>query len=118
MQTVEAPEMMNKSIPVGGPEALSALEVKAVFEKVLDKPLKIKRTPAFMMKLMGIVLAPFNPAASNIMKLNYLSAVEPSVIDTSAQAKKLGIQLTTAEEFLKEKLTKNESRNTSYQTVN
>lgn len=118
VKAIDAPELMNKSMPVGGPEALSALEVKAVFEKVFDKPLKIKRTPALMMKLMGIVLAPFNPAASNIMKLNYLSAVEPSAIDTSAQAKKLGIQLTTAEEFLKEKLTKHESRNTSYQPVN
>jgi nucleoside-diphosphate-sugar epimerase len=112
VKAIEEPDLFNKTIPLGGPEALSALEIKAVFEKVLGKPLNIKKTPAYVMKIMGNLLAPFNPAASNIMKLNYLSAVEPSTIDVSALAEKLGIKLTTAEEFLEEKLAMTERENT------
>jgi uncharacterized protein YbjT (DUF2867 family) len=113
VKAIEEPEFVNKAIPLGGPEALSALEIKAVFEKVLGKPLKTKSTPAFVMKLMGNLLAPFNPAASNIMKLNYLSAVEPSVSETTALAEKLDMKLTTAEEFLEEKMAMAERKNIS-----
>ncbi len=62
------------TIQFGGPEALSALEVKAIFEKVLNKSLKVKRTPAMMMKVMGNVFSLFNEGASNIFKLNYMAA--------------------------------------------
>lgn len=104
VKAVEAPSLMNQKIPLGGPEALSTLDIKAIFEKVLGKELKIKRTPAFMMKLMGNLLAPFSTNASNIMKLNYLSATQESIIDSADLANRLGIKLTTAEAFLRQKL--------------
>lgn len=104
IKALEEPSMINQKIPLGGPEALSTLEVKAIFEKVLGKELKVKHTPALLMKIMGNLLAPFNTNASNIMKLNYIAATEESIIDSSDLAKKLGIRLTTAEEFLRQKL--------------
>jgi hypothetical protein len=57
------------------------------------------------MKLLGNIMAPFFPNAANIMKLNYMHATEESIIDSSELAKQLGIHLTTAEEFMKHKLT-------------
>lgn len=103
-KAVDEPSMMNQVIPLGGPQALSALELKAVFEKVLNKKLKVKHTPAFLMKLMGNILSPIAPSAANILKLNYLNATVESHIDSSELAAKLGIKLTTAEEFMQEKL--------------
>jgi uncharacterized protein YbjT (DUF2867 family) len=104
VKAVDEPSMRNQVIPLGGPEALSSLEVKAIFEKVLGRELKVKRTPAFMMKLLGNLMAPFAPNAASIMKLNYISATAESIIDCSALADMLGIQLSTAEEFLRQKL--------------
>jgi NADH dehydrogenase len=104
VKAVDEPSMLNQVIPLGGPAALSTLEVKKIFEKVLDRKLKIKRTPAFMMKLLGNLMGPFAPNAANIMRLNYIAATAESIIDSSALAEKLGIRLTTAEEFLRQKL--------------
>lgn len=102
-KAVDEPGLMNKIIPLGGPEALSFLDVKANFEKVLARDLKIKRIPLWVIKSLGNIMAPFFPNAANIMKLNYLHAVEESIIDSSELAQRLGIRLTTAEEFLKKK---------------
>jgi nucleoside-diphosphate-sugar epimerase len=101
---LDNPDLNNQTVELGGPEALSALEVKAIFEKVLEKPLKVKKTPATMMKVMGNVFSLFNEGASNILKLNYLGATESSIIDSSEWAKKLGIHLISAEQYLRAKL--------------
>lgn len=46
-------EVMNKTYDLGGPASLSSLEAKSIFKNLLGKELKIKRTPVFVMKLMG-----------------------------------------------------------------
>lgn len=104
VNAIDHPALVNKTIPIGGPEALSSLEVKAILEDLLEKPLKIKRTPTMMMKLMGNVFSLFNEGASNIFKLNYLAATTSTAVDCTALAQKLGIDLMTAEEYLRAKI--------------
>ena len=100
VKSIDNEELINQTFDIGGPEALTALDIKAVFESVLNEPLTIKRTPAFMMKLLGNVMAPFNPAASNIFKLNYMQSTMPMVTDCRDLAKRLDIDLISAEGFL------------------
>lgn len=104
VKAIDHPDMINVTQMIGGPQALSGMEVKSIFEKVLNKPLKIKKTPAVMMKVMGNVFSLFNKPASNIFKLNYANATESSVFDTSELAEKLGVELISAEGFLNEKI--------------
>ena len=101
--SLENPKMYNQDFPIGGPQSLSPLEVKSIFEKVLGRKLKVKKTPRFMMKLLGNVFALFNEGASNIFKLNYMSATVPTTIDSDELAKSLGIRLISVEEYLRAK---------------
>ncbi|MFD2203415.1 SDR family oxidoreductase [Shivajiella indica] len=88
-------------IPIGGPEALSPLEVKKIFEKVYNKSLKVKSTPPFVMKILSWILGPFNKAASNIMAMNYVMATSDSVIpDMRKKADQFEVDLISAEKFL------------------
>lgn len=57
-----------------------------------------------MMRLMGNIFSLFNQGASNIFKLNYMAATESSQVDSTGWAKKLGINLISAEEYLDQKL--------------
>ncbi|MCC5932057.1 MAG: SDR family oxidoreductase [Cyclobacteriaceae bacterium] len=98
---VDLPEVKNSIMNLGGPEALSMLEVVQIFEKVLGKKLVVKHTPAVIMKLMSYVLKPFNPAASNIMALNYATAKTESHVIMEELTKQFGIRLTSAEEYLR-----------------
>jgi uncharacterized protein YbjT (DUF2867 family) len=90
-------------IAIGGPEALSALEVKEIFEDLLAKPLKVKSTPAVVMIILKAILGLGNKAAANIMALNYAGASVNTVVDTQKTAAEFGVELTPAREFLRSK---------------
>ena len=77
------------------------MEIKSLFEKVLQRKLRIKRTPVFVIKLLTKLLKIFNPAGANLLQLNYLGATESSFVDSKRLAAEFGIQLTTAEDYLR-----------------
>jgi uncharacterized protein YbjT (DUF2867 family) len=104
VRAVGHPSSTNAVFDVGGPEALSQKEVVRTFEKVLGRPLVVKHAPAVIFRIGRYLLAPFSPAAANIMGLNYVSTYVDSVIDMTETARLFGVQLTSAEQFLRHKL--------------
>ena len=86
----------------GGPEALTFLDVVHLYEKVLSTTLRVKRTPAPMLRAAIPILRPFSPAGSNLMCLNYSSATEETLPDPTV-ALAFGVRLTSAETFLRNK---------------
>ncbi|MEP7147772.1 MAG: SDR family oxidoreductase [Acidobacteriota bacterium] len=103
VRAVRHPAAENKIYDIGGPEALTQNEVLAVFEKILGRSLKPKRTPAVIFKVGYNLLRFFSPAAANIMGLNYYSATNSSVVDMTSTADLFNVRLTSVEEFLREK---------------
>ena len=105
VRSIGSPLARNRVLEAGGPESLSQLDVVKVYERLLGRAVKVSKTPAFVFRLVAAGLAPFSPAASNIMALNHLSATESGIVpDAGKTASELGIRLTTAEEFLRQKL--------------
>ncbi|WP_194774911.1 SDR family oxidoreductase [Pararhodonellum marinum] len=93
-----------KTYTIGGPEPLSALDLKGIFEELYGKPLKIKSSPPILIKLIAKVMSFSNPAASNIMYLNYYSAMADHVVPHALEtAESFGVKLTSVKEFLEEK---------------
>jgi uncharacterized protein YbjT (DUF2867 family) len=104
VNAIGKPAALGRTIPIGGPEALTALEVKSHFEQVYGKPLKVKSTPAPIMRLMSVVLAPFNINAANIMALNHAGATRDTIIaDARELAAEFGVELHSVEDYLREK---------------
>jgi NADH dehydrogenase len=104
VKAVKDPAALNKIFDIGGPEALTQKEVKAIFEKVLNKTLKERHTPAALFKIASPLMKIFSPAAANIIGINYCSAVTESHVDMTETAKLFGVRLTSAEEFLTKRL--------------
>jgi uncharacterized protein YbjT (DUF2867 family) len=105
VRSVNAPVARNKTFDVGGPEALSILDVVGIYERILGKKLRVSATPAFTFRLLRALLAPFSPAAANIMAINHLAATESGLVPDAAEtAARFGMSLTTAEQFLRNKL--------------
>lgn len=102
--SIDNKDLYHQTLPIGGPEALSPLEIKSIFERVLNQPLRVKSTPAWVMKIMGKLLAPFNPPAASLLDLNYRSAHQDSIIKTSPLAQQLNIRLLSTEEYLRSKI--------------
>ncbi len=87
---------------LGGPEALSYLDVVKLFEKVIGANLRVKKTPTMVLRILSQVLRPFNPAAANIMYINLIAATEETFCDASTPAH-FRVSLTSAESFLRTK---------------
>lgn len=87
---------------LGGPEALTYLDVVHRYEQVLGIPLRVKKTPKFVFWLAAKTLRPFHPAAANLMLLNYIAASEETLPDPLTQ-QAYPLPLTTCEAFLRRK---------------
>ena len=94
----------NRVFEIGGPEALSAMDVAAVFEKVLRRKLVVRRTPVVVLKMAAIVVGVFSAAGANLLKLACNAASVEEVIDSRGVAEMFGVRLTRAEEFLRKKI--------------
>lgn len=103
VMAVGHPRARNAIFDVGGPEALSQNDVLAIYQKVLQKPLTAKYTPAIVFRIGHALLKPFSPAAANIMGVNYAGATIDSAVDMSESARMFGVRLTSAEEVLRHK---------------
>jgi uncharacterized protein YbjT (DUF2867 family) len=89
---------------IGGPEALSFIDVARLYENLLGVTLVVKRTPAWVFRAAAPVLRLFSPAAANLMCLNYIGATEPTVWDSTAVANAFEVRLTSAESFLRARI--------------
>jgi uncharacterized protein YbjT (DUF2867 family) len=87
---------------IGGPEALTFLDVVRIYERILNVKLRVKKTPAPVFRVLSAVLGLFSPAAANLMALNYISTKEESSV-TPDSAAAFGVRLTSAESFLRAK---------------
>lgn len=87
---------------IGGPEALTYLDVVRLYETLLGYSLKVEKTPAWLFRGIASLMRPFHRAGSNLMQLNYVGAIDESIAGPAA-AKLYGIQLTSAAQFLREK---------------
>jgi len=86
----------------GGPQALTFLDIVGIYEALLNVKLRVKKTPAWIFRLLCLAMRPFNPACSNLMGLNYIAATENSILDPDGKTPAaFGVTLTTAESFLR-----------------
>lgn len=105
VHAIGKPEAMQRIIPIGGPEAISPLEVKAIFEEAYQKPLTVKSAPPAVMRIMSLVHSPFNINAANILAMNYAGAMHDSLVpDAQRTAGEFGVKLQSAREFIQEKM--------------
>jgi uncharacterized protein YbjT (DUF2867 family) len=88
---------------VGGPEALCWREVADLYAQVLGREVTVRTTPVAPLKVMSKLLAPFSPAASNLLALN-VTAAAADMVPPPDLAEALGIgPMKRVETFLKEK---------------
>lgn len=72
------PSARDRVITVGGPEALTAREIAETVARVTRKPLAVRGLPMPLLKVMQVVLRPFNPVFARRIQ-------QMIVLDTSQQ---------------------------------
>jgi uncharacterized protein YbjT (DUF2867 family) len=94
----------NAAFDIGGPENLSWREVAGVYERATGRRVRAVQSPPALARLGFHLLKPFSEAASNALGLMWILSRSDTILDTSELAEQLGVSLTSAEQFIAEKM--------------
>lgn len=101
VRAIQHPAASFRTLDIGGPEALTELDIKKIYEEIYQKPLRVKSSPPLVLKVVASLMGMFNPNAANILILQYMSGqCNTSVAGALTVAGEFGIQLTSARNFL------------------
>lgn len=93
---LDHPDARNEVIPLGGPEALSPLEVVKTFEQVQGRPFEVAHVSEQVLREQTEISSdPLQQSFAGLM-LNY---AEGSVIDMRETLRRFPVQLTSVEEY-------------------
>ncbi len=96
--SLQRPEMENRDLPLGGPEALSPRRVAAIFSEAYGREFRVRRIPVWIPKLVRVLAAPFSDRVASIGAMCALSGVG-DVIDMADLVAETGIALTSVADF-------------------
>jgi NADH dehydrogenase len=102
VKAVGHPATRNATLEIGGPEILTWGEVAATYADVLGRKVRPVYAPGGVFRMASRLTAPFSEAVSDVLGLNWLVAYD-SAHDARRLAEALGVTLTSADRFLREK---------------
>jgi len=98
-------EAMDARFVIGGPSNLSWQEVADLYGRLLERRVRAVPSSPAMNRLGATLLRPFSAAAANQMGLLWVLAENENVVeDPAAVARAFDVALTSAEEFLRTKI--------------
>jgi len=99
------PKLKKRTIDIGGPQNATNNQVAELYGKIAGITPKVSHMPAFIAKVISIVLKPVQPGVSRIM---YLSSLPDDAFcetfDPASLLSEFPIHLTTLEEFIHERI--------------
>ena len=101
LQVFENEQFYKRVIELGGADNLSKNEVAGIYSKYLNGKATVKHIPRGVLKTFSIVLKPFHPGLSRIMKVGLLADKHDASLDDSSSIQRFGITPTKADDFIK-----------------
>ncbi len=95
---LESAAAAGRSLPLGGPEALSPLEVIRIFEDVMGDPLAVRFLPAWLPGAFKVVLRPFNPRLASLAAL-VAAGSRDDVVPMGEMLETFPVALTSVRDF-------------------
>lgn len=105
VQALTDPSMRGQTIEIGGPENFTDNEVAALYGRVLGITPKVTHVPPAVLRACSVVARPFAPGPSRVMRLAGLpDDAYDGTFDPAMTLLKYPMQLTTLEEFIRERV--------------
>lgn len=99
VEALEREAMASRSIVIGGPQALSELEVVRVFEEATGRPYVVHHVPLPLMRMMSALLRWIDPIKASLMSMGVDAAARGDAVDMSELQRELGFPFTTVREY-------------------
>ena len=78
---LEPPILERRDVVLGGPEVMTDRDVVRVFEEVTGRRLVVRTLPIVVPRVMGVVLRPFHPCLSSLMRMIADGAARGETLD-------------------------------------
>ena len=97
IRCLDDPRFHDVDVPVGGPEAITPLQVRAIFERLSGRRWTTRHVPLLLLRSLRPFVARFNEAAASGMAMG-ADTHASHIRDLSLQGQ-LGVELTTVEQY-------------------
>ena len=104
VKSIGNPQLKNKIIDLGGPEAISWKEVAQIYGQLLGRKIRVIPLPLWLLKLLRFLLQRGSPAGANMMSILSLLAHHEFAPDMTDLCQSLQIELTDSKTYLADKL--------------
>ena len=98
---LQDPKACNCTIEVGGPENFTLNQVAEIFEKVAGRPANKSHVPLPVMRVMSVVMRPFNPALARQIAAGVFMDTADQTFDMSETLKLYPVKLTRLEDYVR-----------------
>jgi uncharacterized protein YbjT (DUF2867 family) len=94
------PQIRNETVPIGGREAVTPLEVVRMAEELTKSHFQVQRMPTHVVSIASLLLRPMAPIPAALLALAAGTAAHGDRIDMSATARQWSIGLTSVREYV------------------
>ncbi len=102
LPALEYPRLRNQTLTVGGPQNLTFDEVAAVYERLCNKRVGRKYSPAWLLKLSSTLYRSFDETKSRFMAMRYDLAMSNWRVDMSEVVRRYPIMLMCLEDVARQ----------------
>ena len=89
-----------RDLPIGGPEAVSLLEVRRICEEITNKRFRARHLPIGLLRLMAALVRPFSRVQSELMMLGVATAKEGNPVDMTAMLQEFPMKMTSIRDYV------------------
>jgi nucleoside-diphosphate-sugar epimerase len=95
------PRACNRILEIGGLDNISKNDVAKMYIRLAGREANIGHMPPTMLRLMSVLLKPFQPGVSRIMLMSYYNDREDQVFDARKSLAEFPIDILCLENFVK-----------------
>ena len=99
VMTLDDPAAVNAVIEIGGPQNLTLMQVTDLFERVAERRARRRHMPLAVMRVLSVLLRPFNPVMARQLKAAVLGASTGQPFNPGPMLARYPVRLVTLEEW-------------------
>ena len=102
VKALTLPNTKNRTIQLGGHEAISWNEVANIYSELLNKSVKKIQIPIYLLKSISYLLKPFSPASENTLFILTLLGGYDNLIDMKLTCQEFDLNLKNTHQYVKD----------------
>jgi NADH dehydrogenase len=94
------PRTTNRNLVLGGPDALSPIEIVELCQEITGRTFRVQRVPVWVLRTMASLVRLFSRELSELMQLGAVSAEDGDAIDMASTLREFPMHMTSIRDYV------------------